>query len=625
MATIAPVQIKEASTARVAARSAYEQRRETYRSLVKSLKRQEEKLSLGRGIIFLLALLFLFVASGENSWSAYWLLLPGTLFAILVILHGRVLQKMQRAQYAVAYYETGLRRINDSWFDYGPTGDRFAETNHPYANDLDLFGKGSLFQLLSQSRTRLGETTLANWLKSAAETSDIRLRQTAIQELADKLDLREALALLPAEKNSDLDEEDQTQLLHWFHIPPQPLQWKTRLFAGIIAFSSIIALFGYLFQLWGANPLFVILLVQTPFLFLFRKQIHELTIQADKAASGLKILSRVLLLIERQSFQSPLLQQLQQKLQTEGHPPSYELNYFYKLVQRLQNCVRNQFFAPIAFLLCLPVHVVHAIESWKATVADHVPDWLDTVGQFEALCSLACFHYEHADFTFPTLSEEDSLFEAKDLGHPLLPYHKRVHNNLSFGNDPAFLMISGSNMSGKSTLLRTVGLNAALAYAGAPVCASSLTLSRFQIGTTMRVTDSLQQGFSHFFAVISRLKLVVELTRKPEGLPVLFLLDEILQGTNSHDRREGAEAVIRNLLEQGAAGLVTTHDLSLTRIVPDLPVPARNIHFADRLEDGKLIFDYHIQEGVVQHSNALELMRIIGLTTPLKKDSAQES
>ncbi|MAT14291.1 MAG: DNA mismatch repair protein MutS [Planctomyces sp.] len=622
MATVAPAQFEQTISARSAARGVYEERREHYRSELKTLNGYEEKISLGRGVIFILALLFLYVASGENSWSAFWLLLPGLLFLILVVVHGRILRKMRLAQAAVTHYENGLRRINDTWYGIGPDGKRFADDDHPYANDLDLFGDGSLFQLISQCRTRLGETMLSDWLKSSAPVAEIRQRQTAVKELADKLELREELALLHAQSIANLEEEDQTRLLTWFRLPPRPIAVWVRVLAGLLALSSSIALVGYLAQAWGANPLFVVLLVQTPFLFLFRKHIYDLTIQADEAASGLRILSRVLSLIERQSFESPLLQQLQEKLKTEGHPPSYEVRHFDRLVQRLQNCVRNQFFAPLAFLFCLPVHVVDAIERWKATVAKHVPDWLDTVGQFEALSSLATFHFEHADFAFPELSEEGPLFDATHMGHPLLPYQKRVHNDLNFGQDPAFLMVSGSNMSGKSTLLRTVGLNAALAGAGAPVCATALTISRFQIGTTMRVSDSLQQGFSHFFAVISRLKLVVELTRKPNGLPVLFLLDEILQGTNSHDRREGAEAVIRNLLERGAVGLVTTHDLSLTRIVPNLPVPARNIHFEDRLEEGELKFDYHIQDGVVQHSNALELMRIIGLTEPADEQSS---
>ncbi|MEZ6047173.1 MAG: hypothetical protein R3C11_16655 [Planctomycetaceae bacterium] len=622
MTNVVPSQSDHSNSARNGARKAYDERRDRFRRQLKRLTRLEEKISLGRGLLFLFSLLFLFFAAGKESWSSWWLIIPGVLFLILIIWHGRVLQRIRRSKSAVTHYENGLRRINDTWYGIGPTGERFEETDHPYADDLDLFGKGSLFQLLCQSRTRLGETMLANWLKAPSELTEIQSRQAAIQELATKLDLREALALLHAEKSTDFDEDDQTRLLHWFQIPAQPMSLQARVFASLIALSSTAALLGYLFKIWGLSPLLIVLLIQTPFLLMFRKHIHDLSIQADQAASGLKLLSHVLSLIENESFESPLLRRLQQTLETEGHPPSYEVNHFDRLVQRLQNCVRNQFFAPIAFLLCLPVHVVHAIETWKKHVSDHIPDWLETAGQFEALCSLASFHFEHADFSFPELTESETVFEANQLGHPLLSYEKRISNDLSFGSDPAFLMVSGSNMSGKSTLLRTVGLNAALAYTGAPVCARTLKLSRFQIGTTMRVSDSLQQGFSHFFAVISRLKLVVELTRKSNGLPVLFLLDEILQGTNSHDRREGAEAVIRNLLEQRAVGLVTTHDLSLTQIVPNLPVPARNIHFEDRLEGGELKFDYRIQDGVVQHSNALELMRIIGLTQTEAKPPA---
>ena len=316
-------------------------------------------------------------------------------------------------------------------------------------------------------------------------------------------------------------------------------------------------------------------------------------------------------LLEREQFQSPQLAGIRAKLDTEGHPPSERIVQLHGRIQNLNNSLANQFFAPIAFMLCLPIHFVHAIELWRMQVGTHIPDWLDAVGEFEALSSLAGYAFEHPADPFPEIEAAGACFEAESLGHPLLTDSQSVRNDLSFGGDLRLILISGSNMSGKSTLLRSVGTNVVLALAGAPVRARRLKLTPFRVGTAMRINDSLQAGASLFYSVVRRLKAVVELA---EGeFTLLFLLDEILQGTNSHDRRVGAEAVIRKLVERGSVGLVTTHDLALTEIVDSLAPQAINIHFEDRLINGRMTFDYRIRPGVVERSNALELMRMMGL------------
>ena len=272
--------------------------------------------------------------------------------------------------------------------------------------------------------------------------------------------------------------------------------------------------------------------------------------------------------------------------------------------------MRNQFFAPLAILLALPVHLAHSIETWRHRVGRHIDTWLDAVGDFEAVMSLGGYAFEHPDYVFPTISDESTVFEAEDIGHPLLFADECVRNSVSMNADKQLVLISGSNMSGKSTLLRTVGISTVLALAGAPVHAKQLTLSVLQVGTAMRVSDSLQEGKSLFFAVLGRLKRVVDLGS--EQRPLMFLLDEILQGTNSHDRRIGAEAVIRSLVDRGAIGMVTTHDLALTEIGSSIP-GTENVHFADSLKDGEMTFDYQLRPGVVQKSNAIDLMRLVGL------------
>lgn len=275
--------------------------------------------------------------------------------------------------------------------------------------------------------------------------------------------------------------------------------------------------------------------------------------------------------------------------------------------------MQNQFYAPIAFLLGLPVHAVHRVEKWRGRIGPHIAGWLEAVGQIEALSSIAGHAFERPDDPFPDISDPAAgpCFIAEDVGHPLIAAKECIRNDVRVDGEQQLIMVSGSNMSGKSTLMRTLGINAVLALSGSTVRAKSLRLTPLQIGTAMRVNDSLQQGASLFYQVISRIKSVVELAGS--NPPLLFLLDEILQGTNSHDRRVGAEGIIHQLVRQGAIGLVTTHDMAITRIVDSLKGHAININFEDHLINGRMYFDYRIRPGVVEKSNALELMRMVGL------------
>jgi DNA mismatch repair ATPase MutS len=254
-----------------------------------------------------------------------------------------------------------------------------------------------------------------------------------------------------------------------------------------------------------------------------------------------------------------------------------------------------------------------AVETWRDAFGKAVPLWLSTVGQLEALVSLAGYGYEHPRDPFPEIRDSDAgaLFDATGIGHPLLPEARVIRNDVRLDADMRLLVVSGSNMSGKSTLLRTVGINAVLALAGAPVRAERLRISPVAVGATLRIQDSLEEGTSRFYAEIKRMRQLVEIAEGP--LPLLFLLDEIFHGTNSHDRRIGAEAVIGELVKRGAVGLVTTHDLALSDIAEGLAPRARNVHFEDHLENGRVTFDFKLRDGIVEKSNALELMRSVGL------------
>jgi DNA mismatch repair ATPase MutS len=314
--------------------------------------------------------------------------------------------------------------------------------------------------------------------------------------------------------------------------------------------------------------------------------------------------------MERESFSSERLRQLQRHLATEGKTPSQQIAYLLRLVDYL-NQRRNQFFLVVSWPLLWATQFAFAIEAWRVRRGPAIDGWLAAFGEFEALCALAGYAYEHPEDPFPEIVEGVTVLECENLRHPLLTRTQCVPNSIQLGGELHLLLVSGSNMSGKSTLLRTVGINVVLAQAGGPVRSSRMKLCVLAIGATLRVQDSLQAGVSRFYAEISRLHDTMELTDGP--LPVLFLLDEILHGTNSHDRAIGAEAVVRGLVDRGAIGLVTTHDLALARVAESLKPRAMNVHFQDHLENGRMTFDYRLHPGVVQKSNALELMRAVGL------------
>jgi DNA mismatch repair ATPase MutS len=322
------------------------------------------------------------------------------------------------------------------------------------------------------------------------------------------------------------------------------------------------------------------------------------------------VLAGVLARLERERFTSPHLVALRAALEEAGRAPSRRIAELQRLVE-LRDSVRNQIFAPLAGLTLWTTQVAMAIEAWRTAHGAAVARWLRAVGEMEALGSLASRHFEHPEDVFPELLPAGPHFEAEGIAHPLLPERTAMRNDVRLDAEQRVLLVSGSNMSGKSTLLRSVGVNLVLALCGAPVRARRLVVSPLALGASIRVHDSLQAGESRFYAEIRRLRQIMDLAR--DRPPLLFLLDEVLHGTNSAERRVGAEAIVRGLLERGAVGLLTTHDLALAEIAVTLAPAARNVHFEDHLEDGRIAFDYRMRDGVVTRSNALALMRAVGL------------
>jgi hypothetical protein len=565
------------------------------------------------------AVAVVWIALATSAISIAWALVPAAVFAALLAVHDRLLRTTELRRRAVSYFERALARLEDRWAGTGETGERYLDPAHPYAQDLDLFGKGSLFELLSTARTRTGEDTLARWLLAPADPAVARARQQAVEELRPRLDLREDLAALAEDARSGVDPEF---LSAWGEEPSPlnatrfgPMVWIFTAL-GIAGFAALLALLlhtaGLTRAVPGAGEVFLAaLLANGWFLHRHRGEAGRVVGEVEEAAGELKLLSDVLGRLEKEHFYSPMLAALRAGLDVEGGPPSHRLAHLRRLIEYLDS--RDNVIVRVleVFILWTP-HLAVRVEAWRRHSGPAVRRWLAAVGEIEALSSLASHAFENPDDVFPELVEGTPPFlEADGIAHPLLPRDRVVRNDARLGEPARVLVVSGSNMSGKSTMLRTLGVGCVMAQAGAPVRARRMRTAPLAVGASIRVSDSLQGGISRFYAEILRLRQILDLTCGAR--PVLFLIDEVLHGTNSHDRRIGAQAVVKELAARGAIGLMTTHDLALAEIADALGEGAANVHFEDHVENGQIRFDYIMRPGVVRKSNAIELMRSVGL------------
>jgi len=574
-----------------------------------------------------------------GALGGWWLVLPAAGFAWLMRGHDRVIRAREAAVRAMVFYERGLARLDDRWAGSGEAGERFRDDRHLFGNDLDLFGRGSLFELLSLARTRAGEDTLAGWLKSPADSAEIRARQRAVAELGPAVDLREQLAVAGADVRDSVNTD---RLLAWAE-SPAPRTGALGAFAWLFT-AAIGTLVLYVATTLSWWPLAAGVALEVLVFHRLREPINAIIsggdpeTSADFVADALKhraldlaVIADLLALLERARFATSRLRLLQDRMATAAIPASEAIRRLQRLSE-INDSSRNIALIPVGLFLlgqleiALSVaavvqlvrpHLALAVARWRRRHGARVRVWLAATGELEALASLSAYHYEHADDPFPEIVAPDgngdrvARFSGVQLGHPLLPAATMIRNDVQLGPGTQLLIVSGSNMSGKSTLLRTVGINAVLALAGAPVRAGSLHLSPLAIGATLRIQDSLLEGRSRFFAEITRIRRLSDVAVGP--VPLLFLLDELFHGTNSQDRRIGAAGVLEYLLSRGAIGLITTHDLALTAVTNELASRAVNVHFEDSFGGLEITFDYRMKPGPVTRSNALALMRAVGL------------
>lgn len=541
-------------------------------------------------------------------------------FAVLVVWHARVDDGRAWAEAQRAINDQALARIDRRW-DRLPD-DHAGQELTPSAEDLDLFGHASLMQLLGPS-TSWGRDTLARWLLDDAAPAAIRARQQEVADLAGRLDFRQALAgralLAHGASRAGLE-----PLVAWAEDEPwltgrSWLVWVTRLLSG-----STLTLIGLQALGWIAISVWVLPAVLNLVLIGFYQiRVHHLLDRAASAADALRHYASLFELIANASFEAEPIRALQAALRTGRAPAHVQLRRLDR-INDFSNFRRSAaiFHFPIHTVTLWDFHVLDRLERWQEAVGPHVRDWFGALAEVDALSCLAALRDDNPDWCFPELQDDGTpAVRATRLGHPLLPASSRIVNDVEVGPPGSFLLVTGSNMSGKSTLLRAIGLNVLLGKAGGAVCAADMSLPPVSVETSMRIHDSLEEGVSYFMAALTRLRAVVDAVRvaEREGRMVLYLLDEILQGTNTAERQTATRAIVASLMAHGAIGAITTHDLGLVDS-PALAAASRPVHFSEAIHEDpdapgevRMTFDYQLRPGLATSRNALALMKMIGL------------
>lgn len=584
---------------------------ETLRQLSQT-KTQINRISLLRVLLFVagFAGLILFYRSG--TWAVVLTVCCTFLpFFILVKVHNRLYFRKEQLETQLKLNQDELKGLEGDYsvFDEGR---EFVDAGHPYSYDLDLFGRKSLFQALGRTCTHIGKQTLATWMQHyLTEKTAIETRQESIRDMSRRMEFREAFRVTGSiNRGADSDEEE---ISRWSQTPSvlQHLWWVKLCLWAVPGINILLLALGLLHILslsWFG-------MMFTVFVILSFGLIQRVTLIQESYGKKLKTLNRyarLITLAKGETWQAPALRELTDKLDIDGHSPAEALTQLSKELDRLDLRNNQLLYVILEGSMFFQLRQIVRIERWKARYGKYLMGWLEAVGELDALCSLGTFAYNHPAYTYPTITNQPFCFLARNMGHPLMPEAQCVKNDATIPSRPYFLIITGANMAGKSTYLRTIGVNYLLACMGCPVCCESLTLYPAQLITSLRTTDSLSDNESYFFAELKRLKRIIDLL--DEGQELFIILDEILKGTNSADKQKGSLDLIRQFMRLKADGIIATHDLLLGTLADQFPEYIRNYCFEADIKDNELTFSYRLREGVAQNMNACFLMRKMGIT-----------
>lgn len=587
----------------------YIKRNEALAEKIDLLLIKKSRLGWGRFFIMIATVASIYFMMTIGLWYLISVIMFAAIFVQLVYADINNKTAIDHTKHLQQINEDELTALSGSYYHF-EDGAIHTPHEHMYANDIDLFGRASLFQYINRTTSEMGSAALADFLLYPADDNSILQRQEAIKELAATTEWRQELQAFGKEKKIGIQTKDRLhcwmQEKNVFH---NHTAWKLLQYGVPPIMMTVIAL--NIFDILSNPVRNYFLLASAVLAYFISKKAILIHDQVSKMAEELSVLSDSIQLIEKTTFKSPLLQKLHSKYRIEKGVASDELKELKNILARLDYRLNPVIFIPLAILVQWDLQQVMALEQWKKRNQQIITDWFDALGTLEAISSLATLFFNHPEWCFPVLKNEHFSIQGVEIGHPLINKNKRVNNFITIDKCGELMLITGSNMAGKSTYLRSIGINVVLTMMGSAVCAKSFSLSPVQLITSMRISDNLEENTSTFYAELKKLKTVIERVNK--GEKIFILLDEILRGTNSLDRHTGSAALIKQLIKKDACGIIATHDVELAKLKELYPTNVLNYYFDVQVSNDELYFDYKLKEGICNSLNASILMRKIGI------------
>ena len=588
----------------------YTERLSLTKGQLQQVKKQIFRISMLRLTLFVAGVAGIYFFLSQTPLLIICICLTFLPLFILVKIHNRFFIRKEWLETQARIIQEELQALSGDYSSF-EDGKEYVNPEHPYSFDLDIFGRRSLFQSINRTCTFFGKDRLAKWLQNHLhEKTSIEKRQEMVREISEHTLFREQFRVAGLVHHGQSSDAEKIQA--WSQSPAQYLHagWVKAFIWGVPVINSLLlitSLIGWTsFSCLGLS--FGIFLVLS---FGVIKRATYIQETYGKQLKSLNGYARLIALAKAEDWKSAGMLELMERFNLNGQSPVQALQQLSKELDRL-DLRNNQFlYVLLEGSIFFQLQEIVRIERWKVRYGQHISEWLETVGELDALCSLGTFAYNHPQYTYPELTEKPFCFLATQMGHPLMPVSQCVKNDATIPSRPFFLIITGANMAGKSTYLRTIGVNYLLACVGAPVCCERLKLHPNQLITSLRTSDSLSDNESYFFAELKRLKRIIDLLN--QGQQLFIILDEILKGTNSMDKQKGSFDLIRQFMQLKANGIIATHDLLLGSLIKQFPEEIRNYCFEADIKDNELTFSYKLREGVAQNMNACFLMKKMGI------------
>lgn len=577
---------------------------------LQQVKKQIFRISMLRLALFIAGIAGLYFFFNQTTLLIICICLTFLPLFILVKIHNRFFIRKEWLETQARIIQEELQALSGDYSSF-EDGKEYVNPEHPYSFDLDIFGRRSLFQSINRTCTFFGKVRLAEWLQNHLhEKASIEKRQEMVREISEHTLFREQFRVAGLVHHGQSSDAEKIQA--WSQSPAQYLHagWVKTFIWGVPVINSLLlitSLAGWISFSWLGLSFGIFLVLS----FGIIKRATYIQETYGKQLKSLNGYARLIALAKAEDWKSAGMQELMERFNLNGQSPIQALQQLSKELDRL-DLRNNQFlYVLLEGSIFFQLQEIVRIERWKARYGQHINEWLETVGELDALCSLGTFAYNHPQYTYPELTEKPFCFLATQMGHPLMPASQCVKNDATIPSRPFFLIITGANMAGKSTYLRTIGVNYLLACIGAPVCCEKLKLHPNQLITSLRTSDSLSDNESYFFAELKRLKRIIDLLN--QGQQLFIILDEILKGTNSMDKQKGSFDLIRQFMQLKANGIIATHDLLLGSLIKQFPEEIRNYCFEADIKENELTFSYKLREGVAQNMNACFLMKKMGI------------